>query len=130
MKKAYVKPSMESEAFVPDGYVSACEYTSSYKGKCDTSGHIFVDTNGNGQYDPGVDKYKYDNTACDQFFESATMPEYNAFAFSRMKLNNNGTPLWLLDDYWEGVGTPIRVYNFDDTHANHNLDKEIHHNVS
>ena len=42
MKKAYVKPSMESEAFVPNTYVAACGDSGTiYKFKCDAGGGIY-----------------------------------------------------------------------------------------
>ena len=51
MKKAYVKPSMESEAFVPNTYVAACgDSGTTYKFKCDAgggvSGSVYVESNG------------------------------------------------------------------------------------
>lgn len=50
-KKAYVKPSMESETFVPNTYVAACGDSGTvYKFKCDAgggeSGTVYLETNG------------------------------------------------------------------------------------
>ena len=47
MKKAYVKPSMESEAFVPNTYVAACEVLSTWRVKCNVPYGIgYYETNG------------------------------------------------------------------------------------
>ncbi len=50
-KKAYVKPSMESETFVPNTYVAACGDSGVvYKFKCDAGdgvyGSVYEETNG------------------------------------------------------------------------------------
>lgn len=50
-KRAYVKPSLESEAFVPNTYVAACGDSGVvYKFKCDagggTPGNVYLETNG------------------------------------------------------------------------------------
>ena len=52
-KKAYVKPAMESETFVPNTYVAACGDSGTvYKFKCDagyilsSGGHVWQATNG------------------------------------------------------------------------------------
>lgn len=50
-KRAYVKPSLESEAFVPNTYVAACgDHGVVYKFKCDAgggkSGLVYLETNG------------------------------------------------------------------------------------
>ena len=51
MKKAYVKPSMESETFVPQTYVAACgDEHKVYEFKCDATGGVlgmvYQETNG------------------------------------------------------------------------------------
>ena len=52
MKKAYVKPSMESEAFVPNTYVAACEVLSTWRVKCNVPYGI-------GYYEPnGIPGYQ------------------------------------------------------------------------
>lgn len=123
MKKAYVKPSMESEAFVPNQCVAACENPSSYVGYCDISGPVYEDSNRNGQYDEGRDSYLYTNTACDQMYESTTMPHNNAFVVNRE---------WVWDDFLQGhyetVVTP--VFNYMDVHVTQHIDQEKHYNVS
>ena len=50
-KKAYVKPSMESEMFVPNTYVAACESGTTYWFKCDAGpsndySEVWEETNG------------------------------------------------------------------------------------
>lgn len=50
-KRAYVKPSLESEAFVPNTYVAACgDSGTTYLFKCDAgggvSGNVYLETNG------------------------------------------------------------------------------------
>lgn len=56
-KKAYVKPSMESETFVPNTYVAACGDSGTvYNFTCDAgggeSGTVYLETNGK----PGLQK--------------------------------------------------------------------------
>ena len=60
-KKAYVKPVMESETFVPNTYVAACgDEHKVYKFVCNAGGgddgNVYVDSNKNGQYDVLEDK--------------------------------------------------------------------------
>lgn len=59
MKKAYVRPTMASEQFVANEYIAGC-----WNGSCNISGKVYLDSNGNGVYDAGIDKYSYENTAC------------------------------------------------------------------
>ena len=65
MKKAYVKPSMESEEFVPNTYVAACgDSGTTYLFTCDAgggySGNVYVESNGvaglqtDGEWIPGT----------------------------------------------------------------------------
>ena len=134
MKKAYVKPSMESEAFVPNEYITACHNDVSYVGVCDISGYVFNDTNGNGVYDAGIDKYEYKNSACDRKYESSVQPHVNAFVFSDIKWVQEGR--W--SGHYEGVGTPTGVFHYQsfdwwngrDNHVTANIDSNIHQNVS
>lgn len=126
-KRAYSKPILESETFVPQEYVAKCQYKTSYKGKCDISGYVFTDTDMDGYYDEKTDPYKYKNTACRRTFETSEEPHLNAFIFPRRewiegKKGGRG--------YYVGRGTMTRIFNFDNTHANENIDTTIHHNVS
>ena len=65
MEKAYVKPSMESEEFVPNTYVAACgDSGTTYLFTCDAgggySGNVYVESNGvaglqtDGEWIPGT----------------------------------------------------------------------------
>lgn len=125
-KRMYIKPVLESETFVPQEYVAKCAYKYSYKGKCDISGYVFTDTDMDGIYDEKTDPYKYDNTACGRYFETTEKPHKNAFIFSRREWIREGKR----GGYYAGRGNMTRIYNFDDTHANVNIDDTIHHNVS
>ena len=127
--KNYVKPMMESEVFAANEYITAC-----YHGVCNISGYVFNDTNGNGRYDPGVDEYNYYNSACNHDYwiegENAQLPPQNAFVFSEMRENDNGTSLWPFDDYFEGVGDPTPAWNFDRVHTTTSMDLENRPNHS
>ena len=134
MKKAYVKPSMESEAFVPNEYITACHNDVSYVGKCDITGYVFNDTNGNGVYDAGIDEYDYKNTACDERYESSVQPHVNAFVFSERRWVDGGR---LERGHYEGVGTSTGVFHYQsydwwstDNHVTANIDTRVHQNVS
>ena len=120
MKREYVKPVMMGEAFVANEYVAAC-----YHGVCNISGYVFTDNNGNGVYDAGIDKYKYYNTACNHDYwirgQNSELPAKNAFVFQDRQ--------WSLF-YWEGVGDPTPVWNFDDTHTTTTMDLQNRPNHS
>ena len=93
---------------IRDRYVSAC-----YSGVCNITGSVYMDSNDNGKYDKGIDKYKYYNTACKHSFSvtGATSPEPEANAFVVGEH-------WVWDgwnSHWETDVTP--VYNFDDVHV-------------
>lgn len=121
MKKEYVRPTMVGEEFVANEYVAAC-----FHGVCNISGYVFTDSNGDGEYQAGIDSYKYRNKACGHDYwvqgQDATLPAQNAFVFQERSKNDNGTPYYWRDDYWEGVGEPTRVWNFDDEHTTTTMD--------
>ena len=133
-KKTYVKPLLECEAFLPQEYVAKCSNPTSYVGHCDISGAVFTDSNDNHVYDEGIDEFKYNNTACKEHFESKIQPTKNAFIFpSGSKLKDFGHwtgPLWIADFRRVGVGTPVPIFNFKNTHACSKIDSQLHHNVS
>lgn len=52
---------LQTEVFEANEYIAAC-----YTGVCDISGEVFLDSNGNGVYDRGIDSRKYYNEACGQ----------------------------------------------------------------
>lgn len=131
--KNYVRPMMESEAFAANEYITAC-----YHGVCNIDGHVFNDTNGNGQYDPGVDRYNYYNTACDHDYwiegADAQLPDRNAFVFQKIDFERVqtgsifGIPIY--DWVRVGVGEPVRAWNFDQDHTTTSMDLENRPNHS
>lgn len=133
MKKAYVKPSMESEAFVPNQCVAACENPSSYVGYCDISGPVYMDTNNNGVYDDGIDQYSYTNTACNQMYESTTQPHFNAFVVDREWIPGHWTGWPFVSEWVEGhyqVNSATPVFNYMGDHVTQHIDTNKHYNVS
>lgn len=134
-KRAYSKPILESEAFVPQEYVAKCANHVIYYGTCDISGYVFEDKGQLGVYEPGIDTYKYRNTKCNRTFETSEQPHQNAFIFQRIDTKKVqvgtgwfGRPIY--DYITVGVGDPVPIYNFDDTHANFRINDTAHHNVS
>lgn len=145
MKKEYVKPQIFGEKFIANEYVAAC-----YHGVCNISGYVFTDTNGNGKYDKGVDKYKYKNTACNHDYwiegQSSTLPAKNAFLFSSYDWEKvlvkegywvtgpiTGKDYWVdpVYDYVEvGKGDPTPVWNFDEEHTTTTMDLQNRPNHS
>lgn len=131
--KNYVKPMMESEVFAANEYITAC-----YHGVCNIDGHVFNDTNGNGQYDPGVDRYNYYNTACDHDYwiegADAQLPDRNAFVFQKIDFERVQTgSIFGIPTYdWVrvGVGEPVRAWNFDQDHTTTSMDLENRPNHS
>lgn len=124
MKKAYVKPAIETETFVANRCVAACENPSSYVGYCDISGYVYADSNNNGQYDEGRDRYLYYNTACDRMYESQEQPHFNAFVVEKH---------WVWDGFWEGghwETEVTRVFNYERVHVTQHIDPVKHYNVS
>ena len=69
---------LQTEVFEANEYIAAC-----YTGVCDISGEVFLDSNGNGVYDRGIDSRKYYNEACGQQYsitgQDSVMPAKNAF---------------------------------------------------
>ena len=120
MKKEYVKPVMVGERFVADEYVSACWY-----GECNIDGKVYLDTNGNKQYDAGTDNYKYKNSACKHTFEITGVNNGYDEATDFINAFVVGTHLeWVKNDkipflggWFEEVTETIPVYNYDNTHV-------------
>ena len=107
MKMKWEEPRIEVQKFIPNEYVAACYY-----GKCNISGEVYMDTNHNGQYDEGIDPYKYNNTACKHNFsvtgQDSPQPQANAFVVDREWVGS-------FHGHWKTTATP--VYNFDDDHV-------------
>ena len=99
-KKAYSKPMLKSEAFVPQSYVAACGETNKvYKFKCDAGYsfwqyYVIEDTNGNGVLDgswnsywewSGDDKYRSAYHPCGKTHDASTTDEFiNGFMIARL----------------------------------------------
>ena len=85
MKMKWEEPRVEVQKFMPNEYVAACYY-----GNCNISGDVYMDTNHNGQYDEGIDRYKYTNDACGHNFsvtgQDSPQPQANAFVVERVGL--------------------------------------------
>ena len=130
-KKVYEKPMLISEAFISNEYVAACQNPSSYVGYCDISGDVYLDTNGNGIFDPGGDNgdrvwREYTNRACGEKYESTIKPEINAFVVRGFERKWN----WSSRHYEYTWDTAIPVFNYRNDHVTQNIDKTLHHNVS
>lgn len=109
MKMRWEEPRIEVQKFIPNEYVAACYY-----GNCNISGSVYMDSNGNGQYEEGVDRYKYYNTACQHDFsvtgQGSPEPKANAFVVGKQWVWTG-----FFEGHWEESVTP--VYNFDDVHV-------------
>lgn len=127
MKKAYIKPTMENEEFVPNQFVAACENPSSYVGYCDISGRVYLDSNENGIYDEGIDTYKYTNSACHKMYESQIEPKFNAFVVERKLDIGDFWDPW--DDKWV-IKKVTPVFNYMDVHVTQHIDTNKYYNVS
>ena len=98
------------------------------------SGYVFNDTNGNGQYDPDVDRYNYYNTACNHDYwiegQEAELPNKNAFVFQDREWVSD--PKWWdwFYGYYVGVGDPTPAWNFDQVHTTTQMDLEERPNHS
>lgn len=130
-KKVYEKPMLISEAFISNEYVAACQNPSSYVGYCDISGDVYLDTNGNGIFDPGGDNGdnpwpRYTNTACHEKYESTTKPEKNAFVVSGFDHKWN----WSSHHYEYTWDSAIPVFNYRNVHVTQHIDETLHYNVS
>lgn len=112
MKKAYVKPTMESEEFVPSKYVAVCT-GATYDAWCNKDGYIFNDYNGNGYID-SEDTFIYVNEACNEHYRSEIKPEFNALAFNEYQLDIDygwgGIRSATVKDRYKSSGTPGFVY--------------------
>ena len=114
MKMRWEEPRVEVQKFMPNEYVAACYY-----GNCNISGEVYMDTNHNGQYDEGIDRYKYTNDACGHNFsvtgQDSPQPQANAFVVDREWVTDWWGPI-PTGGHWE-VRSATPVYNFDDVHV-------------
>ena len=128
-RKVWRRPLTKVQKFEANEYVAAC-----YHGVCNISGYVFNDTNGNGQYDPGADRYNYYNTACNHDYwiegQEAELPNKNAFVFQDREWVSD--PKWWdwFYGYYVGVGDPTPAWNFDQVHTTTQMDLEERPNHS
>lgn len=135
MKMKWEEPKILVQKFTPNEYVAAC-----YHGVCNISGYVFNDSNGNGEYDPGVDEYNYYNTACNHDYwiegQNAELPAQNAFVFKSTewkKVQVGETPVLGIPIYKRvqvGVGEAVSAWNFDREHTTTQMDLENRPNHS
>lgn len=112
MRKEYVKPAMQGECFVANEYVSACFYAD-----CNISGNVYIDSNGNNQYDEGIDQYSYRNRACQEQRDIQGVPADNTDWTNAFVVGKSTE--WIRTDkwpHWESVEvtTTTAVYNWND----------------
>lgn len=134
-RKVWRRPLTKVQKFEANEYVAAC-----YHGVCNISGYVFNDTNGNGQYDPGADRYNYYNTACNHDYwiegQEAELPSQNAFVFQDTtweRVQVGETPIFgipIFDWVEVGVGDPVSAWNFDRVHTTTQMDLEERPNHS
>lgn len=125
-KRNYVKPILNSEAFVPQVYCANCGDSEiiGYKGGCDTSGYVFWDKNDDEIYQEEIDTYAGPNYAGEDVcsFTINYKPEKNAFCFPDREWVSTG----LLSGYYKGSGVGVygaRITSSDnDTHFVANID--------
>lgn len=119
MKKEWVRPTITGQEFVANEYVSACWY-----GKCNLNGQVYIDVNGNKQYDAGTDTFKYTNKACKKPFSIQGVDNgynqasdfINAFVVGEQtKWVQTGSHIW--QGKWETTTTVTPVYNFNNYHV-------------
>lgn len=128
-RKVWRRPMTKVQKFEANEYVAAC-----YHGVCNIDGYVFNDTNGNGKYDPGTDRYNYSNEACGHDYwikgQENKLPDKNAFVFQDRE--------WVWDPKWYdwgngyyvGVGDPTPAWNFDRVHTTTQMDLEERPNHS
>ena len=128
-RKVWRRPLTKVQKFEANEYVAAC-----YHGVCNISGYVFNDTNGNGQYDPDVDRYNYYNTACNHDYwiegQEAELPNKNAFVFQDREWVSD--PKWWdwFYGYYVGAGDPTPAWNFDQVHTTTQMDLDERPNHS
>lgn len=121
-KRAYIKPALESETFVPQNYIAACgDLNKVYKFKCDAgddvSGSVYLETNGKEglQTGWGGDQYLSGYHACGSTHEAKTTDDFLDGYYV--------TSSW----FGETKVTPVIVWrgpNNDNTHCTENLNMD------
>lgn len=76
-KRNYVKPILNSEAFVPQTYVAACgDESVTWSIKCNVPyGTGFIDNNNNNKYDYRTDTYLAQGSGCGVYHKGVTLPK-------------------------------------------------------
>ena len=121
-KRNYVKPLLNSEAFVPQVYAAACTHTESgvggnYYFKCDAGNGVY-----GALYDENWNRLTSWNGsfhACDETHTSPTDGDYKLGYFDSDSNHNNGNELQVY--IWEEKNGSGRVTN---RHATTNLDRD------
>lgn len=128
-KRAYIKPILESETFVPQNYIAACgDLNKVYKFKCDAgggkSGSVYLETNGKPglQTGWGGDSYLSGYHACGTTHEAKTTDEFlDGYYVTEHYVGN-----WPFG-HTEIVTTPVIIWrgpNNDNTHCTGNLNMD------
>lgn len=133
-KRAYIKPILESETFVPQNYIAACgDLNKVYKFKCDAgggkSGSVYLETNGTSglQTGWGGDRYLSGYHACGTTHEAKSTDAFlNGYYVTTDKV---WVPGGWFGGHWEEkkVTTPVIVWrgpHNDNTHCTENLDMD------
>lgn len=127
-KKSYVKPILNSEEFVPQEYVAACEDNKiiGYKGVCDKTGYIFHDKGTIGTYEERTDNLVSDglelilgpsaayNSECSDTVITTERPTFNAWCFEEVELVGNG-----LSSYYKGKGEGTQGFRYSGNGSTH-----------
>lgn len=122
-KRAYIKPALESEIFVPQNYIAACgDLNKVYKFKCDAgdgkSGDVYLETNGKPGLQTGWrggDQYLSGYHACGSTHEAKTTDDFldGYYVTSSLFGGTKVTPVIV----WRGPDN-------DNTHCTENLNMD------
>lgn len=119
-KKAYIKPVLESETFVPQSYVAAChDINKVYKFKCDAGdgwwGDVYLETNGTEGLQTGgrnPDQYLSSYHACGTTHEAKTTDAFlNGYYKPYISYKTINVKVW-------------RGPNGDNTHCTENINMD------
>lgn len=103
-KRNYVKPILNSEAFVPQSYVAACgDVDVTWAIECNVPyGFGFLDNNSNKIYDSG-DTYLAKGRGCDEVHTGITLPQGQTPTANAMWQElTKETSNWSNSKYWKG----------------------------
>ena len=119
-KRNYVKPILNSEAFVPQTYVAACgDVNVTWTIGCNVPyGFGFIDTNSNGKYDRRTETKIATGSGCEEDHTGVTLPQGQ---------KPTANALWQETDYSGNyIGDPIPVFYWQEgesygTHSSHHF---------